>query len=118
LIENLTPGQICVIVVGLLLALAGFINTVGSAIEKVVKAWKAAKAPEETQNDRLAKVEKDVEDIKRKLKNDADALADNSKANHVTQEALLALLEHGLHGNNVDQMTAAKKNLENYLINH
>jgi len=116
--ENLTPGQVVAIMIGVLVAVAGFVNTVGNAAEKIVRAWRAAKAPEEAQNDRLLKVERDVEDIKRKLKNDADALADNSKANHVTQEALLALLEHGLHGNNVDQMTTAKKNLEKYLINH
>lgn len=116
--EGLTPWQVLLVVGGSFLTLAGAVNTIGSAVEKCVKAWRAAKAPEATQNDRLTKVEKDVEDIKRKLKNDADALADNSKANHVTQEALLALLEHGLHGNNVAQMTAAKTNLEKYLINH
>lgn len=116
--EHITPWELCVAVVGGILALAGFINAVGSAAERIVKAWTAAKAPETSQNDRINKLEEDVREIKGKLRNDAAALEDNSKANHVTQEALLALLEHGLHGNNVEQMTKAKANLEKYLINH
>lgn len=116
--EHITPWELCVAVVGGILALAGFINAVGSAAERIVKAWTAAKAPETSQNDRINKLEEDVREIKGKLSNDAAALEDNSKANHVTQEALLALLEHGLHGNNVEQMTKAKANLEKYLINH
>lgn len=97
--------------------LAGIV-LVGNAADKIGKAWKAVKAPENSQNDRLDKVEKDVSDIKAKLERDNRRLDDNANANHVTQEALLALLEHGLHGNNIDQMTKAKKSLETYLINH
>ena len=97
--------------------LAGIV-LIGNAADKIVRAWKAVKAPENNQNDRLDKVEKDVKDIKEKLERDNRRLDDNANANHVTQEALLALLEHGLHGNNIDQMNNAKKKLETYLINH
>lgn len=97
--------------------LAGIV-LVGNAADKIAKAYKAIKAPETSQNDRLDRVEKDVKDIKEKLEKDKLRLDDNANANHVTQEAILALLEHGLHGNNIDQMNAAKKNLETYLINH
>ena len=97
--------------------LAGIV-LIGNAADKIVKAWKAVKAPENSQNDRLDKVEKDVSDIKAKLERDKLRLDDNANANHVTQEALLALLEHGLHGNNIEQMNQAKQHLEKYLINH
>lgn len=97
--------------------LAGIV-LIGNAAEKMGKAFKAVKAPETAQNDRLDKVEKDVRDIKEKLERDNRRLDDNANANHVTQEALLALLEHGLHGNNIDQMNQAKQHLEKYLINH
>lgn len=98
-------------------ALAGIV-LIGNAADKIVRAWKAVKAPENSQNERLDKVEKDVKVIKEKLERDKLRLDDNANANHVTQEALLALLEHGLHGNNIEQMNSAKKKLETYLINH
>lgn len=97
--------------------LAGIL-LIGNASETVIKFFKVAKAPETAQDDRLDKVEQDVKDIKAKLERDNNRLDDNANANHVTQEALLALLEHGIHGNNIDQMNEAKKNLETYLINH
>lgn len=116
--ENLTPWEVLLLLCGLVMAAAGIVNTLGSAVERVAKAYKTAKAPEETQNERLEKVENEVKEIKSKLLKDKERLDDNAKANHVTQEAILALLEHGLHGNNVQQMTDAKTNLEKYLINH
>lgn len=97
--------------------LAGIL-LIGNASEKVIMFFRAVKAPETAQDDRLDKVEQDVKDIKAKLERDNNRLDDNANANHVTQEALLALLEHGIHGNNIDQMNEAKKNLETYLINH
>lgn len=116
--ENLNPWEVLLLLGGLVMAAAGIINTVGTAAEKVAKAYKTAKAPEETQNERLEKVEAEIKEIKGKLDKDKERLDDSAKANHVTQEAILALLEHGLHGNNVQQMTTAKNNLEKYLINH
>ena len=51
--EKLTPLEICVVVFGALLSLAGIVNTIGSAVEKIAKAKKAINAPNEAQNDRL-----------------------------------------------------------------
>lgn len=116
--ENITLWEVLLLLGGIIMATAGIVNTLGAAVERVVKACRAVKAPEATQNDRLEKVENDVKEIKSKLDKDKERLDDNAKANHVTQEAILALLEHGLHGNNVQQMTDAKTNLEKYLINH
>lgn len=89
-----------------------------NAVERIVATVKIAKAPEAKQRDEIKQLREDVEDIKQKLKKDKEALEDSKKANHITQEALLALLEHGLNGNNVEQMTKAKDKLHNYLINH
>lgn len=91
---------------------------ISNAAEKIVVAAKAVKAPEYKQNEEIETLKKDVADIKEKLNRDNDRLNDSQTASHITQEALLALLEHGLNGNNVDQMTAAKQKLQNYLINH
>ena len=91
---------------------------ISNAAEKIAIAIKAAKAPESRQNEDIQKLKADVKEIKEKLKKDDDRLNDSQNANRITQEALLALLEHGLNGNNVEQMNTAKKKLHNYLINH
>lgn len=114
---NLTPVEIGIIVVGGLLALASAINTLGNAVEKIVKAWRAAKAPNDQQNDRLDSLEDRMEKVEGKLDRDHDRFESIDEGMHVTQRALLALLDHGLDGNNVKQMQDAKDSLQNYLIN-
>ena len=89
-----------------------------NAVERIVATVKIARAPEAKQREEINRLKADVADIKEKLQKDKEALEDSNKANHITQEALLALLEHGLNGNNVEQMTKAKDKLHDYLINH
>lgn len=99
-------------------AALGAIVLIGNAAEKITAAVKIARAPENTQNSRIESLEQDVKEIKQKLGEDKRRLDDSEKANHVSLQALLALLEHGLNGNNIDQMDTARKDLQNYLINH
>lgn len=114
---NLTPGQIFLLIVGGLLALAGFINTVGSAIEKVLKAVKAAKAPNNEQDKRLDELEKWRQEVDRQLAAGDRHFRTLDDDSRVTQLALLALLDHGIDGNNIKQMQHAKEELQNHLIN-
>ena len=116
--ENMTPGQILVLVIGGLLALAGFINTVGSAVEKISKFAHAVKAP----NDEL---KADVDELKewraevdRKLTKDYTELQSIREGNQAIFKALLALLDHGIDGNNITQMEQAKEVIRNHLITH
>lgn len=115
--ENLSVGEIVVLVIGLLLALAGAINTIGSAIEKIGKAVHAAKAPNDRQDERIAALEEWRVEIDgwRTAKDKEHRHIDDG--NRVTQLALLALLDHGLDGNNIEQMQHAKEALQTHLIN-
>ncbi len=115
--ENLTTWEICVATVGGLLALAAAINTLGAAWEKISKARKAVKAPNNAQDERLDRLEKDMEKAMEFLGNDKRHLAVLDEGNKVTQRAMLALLAHGIDGNNVHQLEKAKADLEEYLIN-
>ncbi|MBQ5754660.1 MAG: hypothetical protein IIV90_03225 [Oscillospiraceae bacterium] len=134
--ENLTPGQLFMVAIGLVLAFAGFINQAGSAVEKIVKAWKAAKAPNEAQNGRLDALEEwqkemaaanlparveglegwraEAKEMLTKDKKELDDIHAGLRVNHLAQ---LALLDHALNGNNIDQMQDAKAALQNYLAN-
>lgn len=111
--DKLTPEAILAAV----LAGGSAIVLLSNAAEKIVKAWKAAKAPNDHQNDRLDALEKWKEKVDRRLSNDDDRLRDIEKGDRATQRALLALLDHGIDGNNIKQMQDAKEELQNHLIN-
>ena len=122
---DLTPGEIFAILCGLLLAAAGAINTVGSAVEKIAKARKAAQAPNEEQNRQLRELqewrmemEKWREEVGRKLTSDKAELSEIKDGLQAIFQGQLALLDHGLDGNNVEQMQNAKTVLQHHLITH
>lgn len=99
------------------LAAASAFVLLSNAVEKVVKAYKTAKAPNVKQDERLADLEKWKENVERRLSNDNDRLREIEKGDRATQRALLALLDHGIDGNNIKQMQDAKEELQNHLIN-
>lgn len=113
-VEHVTIGQLWPVI----LAAASALVLLANAAEKIVLAVKAIRAPEQHQSQQIRNLQAEVADMKDRLARDKARLDDSENANHVTQEALLALLEHGLNGNNVEQMTRAKSKLQNYLINH
>lgn len=111
--EGTNPGQLW----AALLAAASALILLANAAEKIVKAVKAAKAPNAQQNERLNALETWRKEVDRKLTADNDRLSDIDDGNRVTQRALLALLDHGIDGNNIEQMQHAKEELQNHLIN-
>ena len=111
--ENITPGEILTMV----LATASGFLLIAQAVAMIVKAVKAAKAPNDQQNKRLDVLESWRAEVDRKLLNDNAHLANIDSDNRVTQRALLALLDHGIDGNNIKQMQHAKEELQDHLIN-
>ena len=99
------------------LAVASAIVLLSNAAEKVIKAWKVAKAPGDEQNARLDELERWRNEVDGKLTNDHERFALIDSGNRVTQRAILALLDHGIDGNNIQQMQDAKEALRNHLIN-
>lgn len=115
---NFTSGEIITLLIGGILALAGAVSTIGGAIEKIAKAVRVAKAPEKAQNAEIKEIKDRLVKIETKLENDKKAIDDAKECNHVLTKGMLALLEHGINGNNIDQMRDAKNGVEAYLINH
>ena len=103
---------------GWIAAILAAIVLISNAIEKLANAWKAAKAPNEAQNKRLEDHEKRLKAAEDKLNRDHDRFEIIDAGNRVTQRALLALLDHGIDGNNIKQMQDAKEALQDHLINH
>lgn len=115
--ENLSVGVIAGLVIAGILAVASFINSVGSAIEKLVKMWKTAKAPNDLQNDRLDQVENDIKILKGYADSDNRRLKALEDGRRIEMRVLLALLSHGIDGNNIKQMEDSRTELETFLIN-
>lgn len=99
------------------LAVASAVVLLSNAAEKLVKAWKVAKAPNDQQNERLDALEDWRRIVDGKLNKDNERLESIEEGNRATARALLALLDHGIDGNNIKQMQDAKESLQNHLIN-
>ena len=99
------------------LAVASAVVLLSNAAEKIGKAIQIAKAPNTKQDERLDKVEKHLEEVDTFLAIDKKRLDSLDEGNRATQRALLALLDHGIDGNNIKQMQDAKEALQNHLIN-
>ena len=111
--DNITPETIWTV----LLSVASAFVLLSNAAEKIVKAYKTAKAPNVRQDERLSELEKWRDKVERRLSNDDDRLREIEKGDRAMQRALLALLDHGIDGNNIKQMQDAKEELQDHLIN-
>ncbi|MBQ8647287.1 MAG: hypothetical protein IJ484_04000 [Oscillospiraceae bacterium] len=111
--KNLSPTEIWTAV----LAVASAIVLLANAAEKIAAARQKIKAPNQEQNDRLDALEDWKKSVDSKLNADHDHLGKLDAGNRVTQLAILALLDHGIDGNNIEQMQHAKEELQQHLIN-
>ena len=101
----------------MVLAAASAIVLLANAAEKISKTISAARAPNTRQDERISALEEWRKNVDRKLEADKLHLATIDDGNRATQRALLALLDHGIDGNNIEQMQHAKEELQNHLIN-
>lgn len=90
---------------------------IASAVEKLAFTAKNIKAPYKEQAGRIEEMEKRLCDAERKLARDNDRFSDTDESMRLTQMAILALLDHGIDGNNTEGLKKAKDELQNYLIN-
>lgn len=110
--ESITPTTAWAVI----LAGASALVLIASAVEKIIGAVKAARAPNLKQDERLDALEAWRREVDGKLNRDNDHLISLDEGSRVTQRALLALLDHGIDGNNIKQMQDAKEALQNHLI--
>lgn len=111
--DNLTTTQLWTF----LLAAASAVVLLSNAVEKIAKAYRIYKAPNARQDERIEKAEKHLQEVDAHLEADKKRLDSLDEGNRATQRALLALLDHGIDGNNIEQMQHAKEALQNHLIN-
>lgn len=99
------------------LAVASAIVLLTNAAKSIAEAVKAAKAPNTRQDERLQALERRMDEVDAKLSNDKTHFDTLEAGNRAYCQALLALLDHGIDGNNIEQMQHAKESLQQHLIN-
>ena len=112
-LEGWTAAEIGALILGIASALVLLTNA-GKSLAEIIRA---AKAPNSKQDERLDALEAWRKEVDTKLNNDNERLDHIADDNRVTQRALLALLDHGIDGNNIKQMQDAKEDLQTHLIN-
>ncbi len=110
--DKLSPAEVWSCVAAALAAVV----LIANACEKIINAFKAVKAPNEKQNARLDELETRMKAVEARLDEGGNRFEELAEANKVTQMALLALLDHGIDGNNIEQMQKAKEALRAHLI--
>jgi hypothetical protein len=98
-----------------ILACASAIVLIANALEKLLALARGVRSPIEGTNARLDSLERWREEVERKLERDHDRLREIDESISVTQRAILALLDHGIDGNNVEGMRDAKEELNTHL---
>lgn len=107
----------------LFLGFASAFVLLANAYDKFKAAKKHANAPNAVQDQRIKALEEwkcEQEEwrksVERKLDNDRNEFNMIHDGNQACFQALLALLDHGIDGNNIDQMQNAKVVLQKHLI--
>lgn len=111
-VVSFTVGQL----IGGFLAVCSGLSCIALAISWFVKGWNKVREPEKKQDERITDLERRVAKHDEFLDKDKERLEAMEEGHRVTQRAILALLAHGIDGNDIDALRAAKTELQDYLI--
>lgn len=98
------------------LAVCSGIAVIGVAVGWIIKLVRVAKKPNADQNERLDMIDEKLVEFDGYLRRDKQRIDVIEEGNRITQRAILALLSHGIDGNDVESMRKAKAELTEYLI--
>ena len=107
------------------LVICGALITILTLWNMVEQRIKSTRQPTNNLEERVSLLEKKLEfEIKAtfveydaRFGRDKQKIESIEEGNKVTQQAILALLNHAIDGNNEEEMNAARKDLNKYLIN-
>ena len=104
-------------------AVSWCITAIAAVVLLVVAIVKKAQAPNDAQNKRIDSIERDLTELRERLddhdqyfRNDLRRFERIETGNRIMQRCMLALLAHGIDGNDIDSMRKAKQDLQDYLI--
>lgn len=106
-----------------LVTVSGFVFALDKVLDIIHKYVKKAQAPDDAQNKRLDEMDKRLQTLETgyaqhslALGRDLSRFGEIDEVNRLTLEAVRALLESKLTGNNVAAIQASKSKIDNYLM--
>lgn len=111
--ENFTANDVWFAIVVVIVVGMAIMNVV----DKFLSLKNKVKEPENIQNNEIELLKDRVGKLERKVDNDGKHLNNIDDSMRVTQRGMLALLGHGIDGNNTDEMKEARTELQQHLIN-
>ena len=119
----MTEKEALLWVLGILGSLCAAAITIDKVLDIIHKYIKKAQAPDDAQNKRLDEMDKHLQTLETgyaqhslALGHDLSRFGEIDEVNRLTLEAVRALLEAQLTGNNVPAMQASKEKIDNYLM--
>ena len=108
----------------ILMACCSALITISAAVAVIINAVKKLKEPENVQNREIRELKDKMKIFEDRLNrhdeffgNDNKRLLAIEEGNRVTQQAILALMQHAINGNDIDKLKKAEDDLKTYLIN-
>lgn len=98
------------------MSLCSAIVLISGAVTAIMNVVSKAAAPTKLINSRLESLELRMKQHDEFFKRDLMRFEELEAGNRVTQRAILALLSHGIDGNDVSTLKEAKRDLEKWLI--
>lgn len=118
----MTEKEALLWVLGILGSLCAAVITIDKVLDIIHKYVKKAQAPDDAQNKRLDDLDRRVGALETgytqhtaALSRDLSRFGDIDEVNRLTLQAVRALLEAQLTGNNVQAMQKSKADIDNYL---
>jgi len=102
---------------GAILGCCALVTAVAGVVAIIARAYGKAKAPEVLQDERLTAIEKRLARHDELFAQDNERLKDIEESDRLMQRGILALLRHGIDGNDVQAMKDVQSDIERYLIN-
>ena len=119
----MSKTQAVIWVLGVLGSICAAAITLDKVLDIIHKYIKKAQAPDDAQNKRLDEMDKRLQTLETgyaqhslALGRDLSRFGEIDEVNRLTLEAVRALLEAQLTGNNVAAMQASKEKIDNYLM--
>lgn len=106
-----TTGQLVTIVVGA----AAFILSLLNIWDRSHIINERLNKPQKDLEERVAKAEHDIEDIKRWLDNDKRSIDELKASNNMSMKVQFALLNHSIHKDNEDELKHVQAEMQQFL---
>lgn len=98
-----------------ILLLCGYVTAIAAAVAALYKAYKHFKKPNENFDQQLEKHDQEIKRLKEKANNDYEAINEIKDMQSLLCQAMIAMIDNRITGNNVEGLKKTKNDMIKYL---